>query len=441
MKPRLVQWVDLALLALGLLVMNVAMHGSIWGDSDARARFVRTLLEQHALTSERYSGIGPVFALPLALLDRWLGQPTAGEGWLARYNLLLAALFVPLLVHALTPLLTASRARVTGLLVLGGSMLPFHLLTFYGEAFSAFTLALGLTRFAQGRWRAGVVLCALGAANTVALLPAVGLASLYFAARERRLQPLLAPVIAVLLVVLEAWLRRGSPFAQGYDNDGMGAPTVLTDGRPGFSYPFFSGLFEQLFTFGRGVMFFAPGLWLLFRGVPKQGRAVLVGWLLMLAGTIAVYSKWWAWHGATYHGPRFLLFAVFPASALLAAQLRPEEGEERPAWLELATVVLLVVSAWGAVVAATEHYFLSLDREAACQLPGGVCIYTLRFSPLVAPLWNWKPLDWHGWSYLAWVTVTAAWLGAPVVARLARASRELLVRLRAHLLPASGWRF
>lgn len=440
MKQRLAAWGDTALLALGLLVVNVTMHGSIWGDGSARANFVRTLLTTHTLTSERYSGIGPIFALPLAAIDRLVGDPGAAEGWLGRYNIFLVTLFLPLLAHALTPLFTAARAKATVLLVLGGSMLPFHMLTFYGEMFSAVTIAIGIAWVAQGRSTLGWVFCAVGAANTMSLVPGLGLVALYFAFQERRLHPLLAPVLATALVLLEAYVRRGSPFDQGYDNDGASAPSMFGSGKPGFSYPFLAGFFEQLFTFGRGIMFFAPGLWLALRGLPRTGRPVYAAWLLAVLGAILVYAKWWAWNGAIYHGPRFLLLAVFPASALLAAALRPED-EEQPGWLAPVTLVLLAFSAWGAIVSATQHYFLSLDKNPVCHLPGDLCINAFRFAPLYAPTWNWHPLDWRGWSFVIWVILTTLWLGAPVAQRSAQTFKVLFARARAHVWPVNEWRF
>jgi hypothetical protein len=43
-------------------------------------------------------------------------------------------------------------------------------------------------------------------------------------------------------------------------------------GRPGFSYPFLFGVLGILFSFGRGLAFFAPALWLLL--LPRKPAAL-----------------------------------------------------------------------------------------------------------------------------------------------------------------------
>ena len=60
-------------------------------------------------------------------------------------------------------------------------------------------------------------------------------------------------------ILLEAWIRRGSPFATGYENE-RGLRTLLPySGLPGFTYPFVLGVLSSLFSFGKGLLFFAPG--------------------------------------------------------------------------------------------------------------------------------------------------------------------------------------
>src|SRR5205085_1593251 len=137
--------------------------------------------------------------------------------------------------------------------------------------------------------------------------------------------------VAGLLVLGESWLRRGSPFDTGYGGD-HGIQTVLPySGRPGFSYPFLLGVVSILFSFGRGLMFFTPGLLLWLdartRDALVRHRRTVVPMLLAVAGLVLVYAKWWAWYGGISWGPRFFVFAAIPASLFVAARARPPGGE------------------------------------------------------------------------------------------------------------------
>src|SRR5439155_24645144 len=74
------------------------------------------------------------------------------------------------------------------------------------------------------------------------------------------------PAVSILGIMLEAWIRRGSPFLTGYENN-HGFHTLLPySGLPGFSYPFILGALSILFSFGKGLLFFTPGLVLSYQG-------------------------------------------------------------------------------------------------------------------------------------------------------------------------------
>ena len=85
------------------------------------------------------------------------------------------------------------------------------------------------------------------------------------------------------------------------------------------------GLASIVFSFGRGLLFFAPGLalWLSShtRRAATEVRSVLVPMLLVVLGMVLVYAKWWAWYGGLSWGPRFFAFAALPASLLVALRI------------------------------------------------------------------------------------------------------------------------
>ena len=83
--------------------------------------------------------------------------------------------------------------------------------------------------------------------------------------------------------MIEAWIRRGSPFDLGYYDDGIGNPGFMPyTGRPGFSFPLLFGILGLLFSFGCGILFFAPGLWLSF--FERERSALRVGAYRLLDG-------------------------------------------------------------------------------------------------------------------------------------------------------------
>ena len=96
-------------------------------------------------------------------------------------------------------------------------------------------------------------------------------------------------------------------------------------GLPGFSYPFLFGLLAILFSFGKGLVFFTPGLFLplkeRLRALGERGSALWrlhTSWLLFTASLVLIYASWWDRSGDWFWGPRFFLFASVPASFALA---------------------------------------------------------------------------------------------------------------------------
>ena len=215
------------------------------------------------------------------------------------------------------------------LLLVVGSMFPAALATYYGETFTAITVGVGLAAALLAARRlgraAGWAAVALGVANTPATLLALAGALLGRMWATRRLRYALVGAGAVALIVGESLARRGTAMATLYINN-AGEKTIMPySGLPGFSYPFLFGLLAILFSFGKGLVFFTPGLFLplkerlrtLGEGGSALGR-LHVSWLLFTAGLVLIYASWWDWSGDWFWGPRFFLFASVPASFALA---------------------------------------------------------------------------------------------------------------------------
>ena len=112
----------------------------IWGDSELRVAYVRAVLGGGSPGPGKYSIVGPMFALPLAWLDRALATP---DWFLLRFNIFVSVLGAAYLIALgiRTGSLTAHLRLV--LVWLCATTYPGSLATFYGEPFTSVALATG----------------------------------------------------------------------------------------------------------------------------------------------------------------------------------------------------------------------------------------------------------------------------------------------------------
>ena len=176
-----------------------------------------------------------------------------------------------------------------------------------------------------------------------------------------------APVfIAGCWVLWFNWYRFGGMFKTGYEGD-QGFPNFIYDGRAGFSLASWVGLHGLLFSPGKSVFLFSPPLiaaLLYMRGFFSRRRAESMLIALLCLGWLALYCKWWAWHGDIAWGPRYLVPVTFLAMLPLAQafKLWPRRG------LMFQSVLLFVIL-FGIVV----------------QLLGIALHFELQFSAIVGP--------------------------------------------------------
>ncbi len=385
-------------LVLGAYLLFTTGH-RIGGDGAIRSDSLNLLLEHGAFSAQKYSLVGPLFSSPLWLLDKVIGRPTFS---LVSYNALLVIIGVFVLGRILKSSLSDSTRRRFQIILLFGSLFPGHVHDYYGEVFTVVLASVGMAgwivsphRFFSG----SIAALALAAANAPATLLGTLFATLERTLASRRTRYLNAILFSLLLVFVENWLRRGSPLKTGYEGD-HGVVTLLPySGRPGFSYPFVFGLLSELFSLGKGILFYAPGLWLLpkfcfGRSSEDQAiRRVHTQYLLFLLGLILFYAKWWAWHGDWFWGPRFLLFASLPASLALACFLEKAHSARQ----RVAAVALVVVSFWigycGLVFQTMDLMDFCLSRNNTLE---AFCWYLPEFSAWLRPFVVSVPLNRWG---------------------------------------------
>jgi hypothetical protein len=194
--------------------------------------------------------------------------------------------------------------------------------------------------------------------------------------------------------VVESLAKLG--FEQPYFSPGeKGFATALPySGLPGFSYPLFFGVMSVLLSFGKGILFYIPGLTLFFsarvRSFLHLDNATGFALAAFAIATVLVYAKWWAWYGGNFWGPRFFLILCFPATLAFVAVIQMIEKT----WgLTLWAVAALLLSTWVAIdgyVFAQSHLDLCWQNNYALE---SLCWYVPEFSAL------WRPFVtdevWH----------------------------------------------
>ena len=239
---------------------------------------------------------------------------------------------------------------------------------------------------------------------------------------DRRRSRLLLPALGVVGIMAENWIRRGGPLITGYEGN-RGFTTLLPySGMPGFSFPLVLGVLSILFSFGKGLLFFTPGL--VLSGAESAEfaatatlRRLMTLLLLFVAAMVVAYAKWWAWYGGWFWGPRFFLLASVAASLALADRLaRPFESVSK----NLLLVCVLMLSTWvaidGAIFGQNGLDQIALANNSALEW---VVWYVPQFSPLWYPVVRHTRVPPIDWLLVMYCSGVAAWLGVDVVRSIA----------------------
>lgn len=450
--PRnwLVAAVETALIFVGLVLLAFGQQHQIIGDGLARYQALTDLMQQRHLSEMPYSLIGPIFAAPLWAIGQLRGDP---QGWTVYYNVLLFTLALGALHLLLRDRMDRHLLRRFLLILVAGSMIAPHVLDFYGEVFTATTVGVGLlaaTLPGTGPLTraAGWVGVVLGVANTPASLVGLGLVAVVLAVRRRRLRYLLVLPVTAALIMGEAWLRHGDPFHSSYLGN-SGGPTVMPySGLPGFSYPFLLGVLAILFSFGKGLVWFVPGLFLPVRRRLRAAAgpaaedlwSIWLLWTAFVVGLVLVYARWWAWYGGMYWGPRFFLIAILPASLALALWLAPTRSDPPRLVGSLVTLGVLVLAVWGAADSLVYGQLWPWKCYENNYYLEGLCHFTLEYSSLWYPFVVNPELNPTQRMALLFYGVVLLWLAVPLLIRIGRQVGAAL-RARRHLLDRTGWRW
>jgi hypothetical protein len=399
-----------------LLVMAGASIHALWKspeiahDGMVRYQTLLSLVNDGKISEERYSILQSLLAVPFYYIGNAFG---AGERAVAHFNIVvfLASMagFYALLSKRVSPVVL----RRTLLLLFAASMFGRHIQTFYGETLTACAALLGIAALVAERPLLAASFMCVSVVNTPVAVAGLLATNGLWALRTRRWLQAAAPVVlSVALVILEFWWRRGSPFQSGYQGD-VGARSVLpTAGQPGFNFPLAFGLLGLTLSFGKGLLFFAPGLILHLAGYPTREtslRALARYSLAFVVGLLFAYAKWWSWYGGWFWGPRFMLFAAVPASLAIAAHLTFRDPRLS---LRAALLPILAFSAWVGINGMVwDQNGMGLCRQRHYQLEA-LCWYTPEFSALFRPFYVEKALAPADYLVIAYSVLVVIVLGA-----------------------------
>jgi hypothetical protein len=428
-----------SLLIVAGLVIIATFTPNFSGDGLARYQAVRAFASHGEFTRMVYSFWGPLFSTPLWYLGRLIKTP---DWMLARYNLLLFSLFLLALWFLLKDTLDRDALRKFLLLLVAASMFPAHTLTFYGEVFTAVLVGAGIMAIAISQSSLGWPAMVLGVVNTPASVIGLFLVTVKRVFDSRHFRYLLAVVVALILMIVDIWVRRGEFLFNAYGAD-RGARTMLPySGRPGFSYPIFFGVLSILLSFGKGLLFYTPGVLIPIRRTLQTINTRLWNgyllWLLFGVGLVLTYSRWWAWYGGFYWGPRFFLFVSIPASFALALRLRYP-----PVTLlgRLALAAVLALSLWVAVVGIVYGQSnLDICTQNGYALEH-LCWYVPEFSALWHPFIEASTLDLRDLLFMLFALCVFLRMTLPMLLGSQSPLWSALSTVRSHYLGFRSWRF
>jgi hypothetical protein len=411
-----------AMLEVGLIVcafvaMFFLLPHDLRGDDITRLRDINQLLHHGRLPNSRFSLVMPLISVPVLILDH---VTQSRSFWASHFNTIVVAVGVLAAYRLLRGRVDPRLFRLIVLVLLCASFLANRLRDYNAETLTATLVTLGIICLATNRYPvAGWAAIVLGVVNTPAAIIGLILMAGVQTVRTRQLRQLVPVAAAAALIMLEAWIRRGSPFSTGYEGQR-------------YSYPFLLGFASLLFSFGRGLLFFTPGLALWLNGRARRllpGRGAVALMLVFLAGLILIYSKWWSWYGGLSWGPRFFTFAAIPASVMVAAGVW---RAGRSATADALTLGVLALSAWVALSGAITDLKVTLQVCRVTPMLTG-CFYKPQTSSLWLGATQFPSLTLSTTVLTVIICAVVAYLAAPLAANVVRA-----------LLPrrswAAGWR-
>ena len=415
-KNQLLRFFDIVFILIGMAGLLFISPHIISGDGISRFEAISRLLTRGELSETPYSMVGSIFSIPLFFLGTFYKTP---EWWVSKYNYILFAIGLLLIYRILVNNIDNGMLRKFLLILIFASMIPHHQMEYYGEIFSVVLVGVGLLAINYGYPLMGWVSIILGVINTPASVIGLGFVVCAEMLKRKKLRYIVVLVVTIGLILSESWIRRGGPFITGYE-DNAGFPTILPySGRPGFSYPIFLGLISVLFSFGKGIIWFSPGILLPVKRNMNNVTDKVYGsyqlWIYFSIGLVLVYSMWWSWYGGWFWGPRFFLFASLPASLALTVNLYSKRISI------VSNLILFVVLTWSfwvginGLIFGNRNLEICLNKKYALE---ALCWYVPEFSVLFRPFVVLKQLGKADVAFIILYMMVFFYIAMPVLYKL-----------------------
>lgn len=375
--------VEHVLIAFSWIALFLTLNPSVAGDGTLRYLGLLEIANGNLFPPIKYSLLQPYLSYPLITLSHFLSVKSFFI--VPYFNIIIFFAGSLAISRCLRKSYGPEAGRLFLLIVTMASMFPHHLRLYYGETLTAFLLLYGFMSYKTGK-KTAVICIGLSVINTPALLPALIVASIvnFFLARKDYFL-LFSSLIAAGGILLEMILKYGDLFHSSYfSNAEAGAGTILPySGQPGFSYPLFFGLISILFSFGKGIVFFMPGLFSIcsnrVRNLIKKETPCYAG-IAFAITAILTYSKWWAWYGGVCWGPRFFLFLSLLSAIFLAIWLSSYEWNK----VVITKISILVFSLY----IAANGYLYGVSNLEICWAENYRFEYLTWYVPEFSVLWR-----------------------------------------------------
>ena len=390
---------------LGLFLLYKCLHPSIDGDGVDRFNDLLALANGQAPAS-KFSTIHVILSFPLYWLGSFFEKAKLATAW---FNSLIFCLLLLFLVREMP---NRTMQFFVAIFMLTTSMFPNHIMEYYGESLTACSITLGFIFLLKGRILLAGLLLGIGVAQTPASLAGLALAIFFLVFKLRKPLYVFIVLVPICIILLENFLKFGSLFSSPYLVADQGIVTILPySGKAGFSYPFVLGFISILFSFGKGLLFFIPAIFLrplfkLHTSIDKKLFLLIDTLLVFVFGMVLIYANWWSWYGGFFWGPRFFLLACIPASLLLAYGVCLADLSLKARWVLLASIL------WSFWVCTQGFLFGErdlagcLDNNAALEF---LCWYTPEFSPLFRQwIVGFPNINYHQTRYIVWGVISVS---------------------------------
>ena len=197
--------------------------------------------------------------------------------------------------------------------------------------------------------------------------------------RASRIRVFLAAVPWLALVLWSNYARTGAIWNSGYEID--------------FSTPLLVGLYGLVFSAGKSALIFSPLLILYFSAVKRLWHDPKVKWLLnwsivLIAGQLCFYGKWWDWSGDDSWGPRLIIFGSLAALLAIGVSDLP-----RTRWFRVLAGIGLVLQLPPLLIGPHTVILIDHQRPTAqssdwTQARGPLTLDDVRFNPAYSQVTN-----------------------------------------------------